>query len=113
MKLFGINSEANEVTAGDDRLRRPWTVFIFGVLLSVGFVAVMLARSTGSRVVEDKGSIGLLAFAALAVVLSGCYAFIGATHSKRLAQRIVGIAGLVIIVGGLAWLLYALLVLAP
>ena len=113
MKTPGINPEPKVITTEEDRLDHPWRAFIFGALISLGIVAVIMVRALGSGPTADRATIGLLAFAALAVVLSGCYAFVGATHSIRLAQRIVGAAGLLLAVGGLAWLLYALLVLAP
>jgi hypothetical protein len=114
MKLFGIDTEAQESTTGaGDRLERPWTVFIFGVLLSVAFTVVVFVRATGTRVVEDKMSVGMLAFAGLATLLSAAYAFIGARYSLKRAKRIVGTIGLLVLLGGVAVLLYMLLAMAP
>jgi peptidoglycan/LPS O-acetylase OafA/YrhL len=87
MELFQVDTEELESTSGgDDRLARPWPVFIFGVLLSAGFAAVVLVRATDDRVLDDKTSLGMLAFAALATVLSAVYAFVGARFGRRIRK---------------------------
>lgn len=117
MERFGINPEDQEVTSGHgtdaDRLARPWTVFVFGVLLSVALAIVVFVRTSDTGVMDDKVSLGMLAFAAIAVLLSAAYAFVGAKHGRAKARRLVGGAGLLVILLGVAALVYGLLVMAP
>ncbi len=98
MKVFGINTEEQESTTA---------------IGSVAFTIVVFVRATGTRVTDDKMAVGMLAFAGLATLLSAVYAFIGARYSLRRAKRIVGTIGLLVIIGGVAALLYALLAMAP
>jgi len=79
--------------------------------MSVGAVAALSFRSNG--LADDKTALGLCIFAVAAIALSGLYAFIGSRYGKQLAQRVVGFVGLAILLCGLAYLAYTLLVLAP
>ena len=111
--MIDIQPPSQTATDAQGRLKRPWTVFIFGVLLSLGIVAVIFARSSSGGPLEDNGVIGIIAFAALAVVMSSAYALIGAKHSKALANRVVGAVGSLIALAGVGLLVWMLLKYAP
>ena len=111
MKTFGIDEERVQATDEQGRLKRPIAVAVFGTLLSLGFVVVMFARSGAD--LSGSGVAGVLAFGVLALVASCLYAFIGARHSKAMANRMLGVVGGVAALVGVAFLVWILLAYAP
>ena len=107
-----MDTESQAATTAEGRLKRPWTVFVFGVLLSLGVVTVIFARATDGRM-DDNGVLGIIGFAVFAVLMSAAYAYIGAKHSKALANRVVTSVGSVVALAGVAVLVWALLKYAP
>src|SRR5947209_7530753 len=113
MHHFGIDSEAQEVTDEHDRLQRPWTVLIFGLLVSAATTVFAFVDSGNERLLDNKVLTGLAGFGLIALLLSVTYAVIGARVSRSMARRVVGILGGLILLAGIGLLVYALLVLAP
>jgi putative Mn2+ efflux pump MntP len=107
MNFFGIDPEEKATTDSADRLQRPWAVFVFSIVFSIGVVVAIYAYAIGEW--NDKAIRGLCIFAVAAIVLSGLYTWIGARYGKSVAHRIVGFIGLGVVLIGLSCLGYLFL----
>jgi VIT1/CCC1 family predicted Fe2+/Mn2+ transporter len=84
------------------RLRRPVATAIVGSFVSFAVGVLILARSGGAGATP-------MAFVATFVVgslLSIAYAIMGARVSKNAANRLLGIAGMLLILAGVAYIVY-------
>ena len=93
--------EAGETDQNGAKLKRPWTVFVLAFLIALAVVTVAYTRGAGNGRNDRDVGYGLAGFAALAMVLSAIYSFIGARYSLALARRIVGIIGSALIATGI------------
>jgi hypothetical protein len=111
-RLFEL-TQSQEATTKDGQLQRPWTVVLFGVLASLAILGVFLFEARHGRPLSDLESIGLMAFAGIAFLMSVFYAYLGARHSRQLARRVTGAIGGIAIVGGVAVIVYSVLTMMP
>lgn len=94
--------ETRAVTDESGRLRRPIAVAIVGCFLAFAVGVLTLARSGGGGATP----VGLIATFAIGSVLSIAYAIIGAKVSKDAANRFIGIAGGLVALAGVAYVIY-------
>ena len=111
MKRFGIDEEEIQITDENDRFKRPISVAIFGCLLSAGTIASSFLRSGGD--LSGWGVAGVIIFTVFASGFSCLYAYLGWRHSRALANKVLRILGLVLVFGGVAFLVWMLEKYAP
>ena len=104
MSMVYVDPEDGETVKDGAKLKRPWTVFIFGVIAAVGEFTFIFARTRDNSRFDNEFFYGLMGFAILTLVLSAMYAFIGARYSLALARRILGIIGLILIFGAIGFI---------
>jgi hypothetical protein len=111
MKKFGIDEQQTQITDEKDRFKRPISVAIFGCLISAGTVGLILSR-TGS-LQSGTSAAGLLIFTIFAFTFSCLYAFLGWRYGRTLAHKVLGTVGIVIVLAGVAFVIWLLKVYAP
>jgi hypothetical protein len=94
--------ETRTVTDESGRLRRPIAVAIVGCFLAFAVGVLILARSDGGGATPVAF---ILTFVAGSLI-SIAYAIIGARVSKSAANRVIGIAGSLLALAGVAYIVY-------
>ncbi len=87
------------------KLRRPLATGILGVLLgfAVPLAYFVKAGPNGWNTLSKQQLVWLYSYSGLVFAMTFAYVFLGTQHSVRFARRIVGTAGLIIILAGLIY----------
>jgi hypothetical protein len=103
-KILGAVANSLLVVDERDRLKRPWAVVVFAILLSAAGVGLITLRSHAWA----ASPLGLLGAAVWAAVLGCVYAFIGRCWSRNLAGRVVGPLVLLSVFAAVGFIVYGI-----